>query len=129
MKLPVTRTPLQIRFMDIDMLGHVSNSVYPQFFDTGRVDFFITLTEQTGVRAPVSVVRHVEFDLLGEITLNDKPEVDTWCEAIGNTSMTMRHTVHVGDRVVAEAKLVLVFFDEETRSACPAPEGWEPSAR
>ena len=33
MQLPKTRTDIQVRFSDLDFLGHVSNSVYAQYFD------------------------------------------------------------------------------------------------
>jgi acyl-CoA thioester hydrolase len=33
-------TPIQIRFNDIDKLNHVTNSVYQQYFDLGKMDYF-----------------------------------------------------------------------------------------
>ena len=32
--------PVQIRFNDIDMLGHVNNTVYFSFFDLGKARYF-----------------------------------------------------------------------------------------
>lgn len=33
------RIPLQIRFNDIDLLGHVNNTVYFSFYDTGKARY------------------------------------------------------------------------------------------
>lgn len=32
-------TPIQIRFNDIDQLGHATNSVYQQYFDLGKMAY------------------------------------------------------------------------------------------
>ena len=34
-------TPIQIRYSDFDMGGHVHNAVYLNYFETGRVAFFL----------------------------------------------------------------------------------------
>jgi acyl-CoA thioester hydrolase len=40
MQLQHSRTDIQVRFSDLDLLGHVSNSYYAQYFDLARVTFF-----------------------------------------------------------------------------------------
>ena len=48
-------TPLQLRFNDVDALGHVNNSVYFQFFDQGRLTTQVqTLLEMPEYRAWIS---------------------------------------------------------------------------
>lgn len=32
------QTDLQIRFSDVDVLGHVNNTIYLSFYDTGKAD-------------------------------------------------------------------------------------------
>ena len=34
------RTPIQIRFNDIDGMGHVNNAIYHEYFDTARLEYF-----------------------------------------------------------------------------------------
>ena len=36
-------TSVQLRFNDIDALGHVNNSVYFQFFDLAKTEYFAGL--------------------------------------------------------------------------------------
>jgi acyl-CoA thioester hydrolase len=33
-------TPVQIRFADVDKLGHVNNAVYLSYIEVARMDFF-----------------------------------------------------------------------------------------
>lgn len=33
-------TPVQIRYTDLDLQGHVNNSVYLNFFDLAKIDYF-----------------------------------------------------------------------------------------
>ena len=39
----VSDVPIQMRFNDVDALGHVNNSMYQQYFDLGRVDYFLRM--------------------------------------------------------------------------------------
>ena len=48
------RTPLQLRFSDVDVLGHVNNTVYFAFFDTGKAHYF------TAVRGELGDWKHVD---------------------------------------------------------------------
>ena len=36
----MTTTPIQMRFADVDMLGHVNNVNQQHYFDVGKSDFF-----------------------------------------------------------------------------------------
>lgn len=33
-------TPLQLRFSDLDRLGHVNNVIYLTYFELGRINYF-----------------------------------------------------------------------------------------
>ena len=35
--------PLQIRFNDVDKFGHVNNTIYFQFYDSGKTDYVSTV--------------------------------------------------------------------------------------
>lgn len=125
MKLPAVTTAIQIRFADIDMLGHVSNSVYAQYMDLGRVDFFIELGKSEP--PPMSVVRTVQYEMLREIKLMDEAKIITWCSALSKKSMTVNMNIIVNKSCVAKGETVLIGFDEQTRRACAFPDHWQPS--
>ena len=40
------QTDLQIRFSDVDVLGHVNNTIYLSFYDTGKAWFFSNILDR-----------------------------------------------------------------------------------
>jgi acyl-CoA thioester hydrolase len=125
MKLPRVTSTIQIRFSDLDPLGHVSNSVYTQYFDLGRMDFFRKVSETSVV--PANVVATVQIDMLHEITLQDEVTVETWCSKMGNKSMTLKQNIYANGECVTKSSIVLVGFDRESRKPIALPAEWEAS--
>src|SRR5215469_13705795 len=85
------RTPIQIRFSDLDMVGHVNNVAYGYYFDTARVDYFEkALNTQVDWRqGKIMVLVHIETDFFQSTSLYDRLEVTTRVIKIGNRSVTM----------------------------------------
>ena len=125
MKRPAVQTEIQLRFTDLDPLGHVSNSVYMQYFDMGRMDFFSLISKTSD--CPSNVVASIHIDMIKEIRQGDKVHVETWCSKMGNKSMTVEQHIYAGDVCATKATLILVGFDNETRSSIALPEDWQPS--
>lgn len=123
MKLPKTRTEIQVRFSDLDMLGHVSNSVYAQYFDLARIDYFREVREFSEV--PQYVVASVKMDMLSEIRFDQQVVVETWCEGVGNKSMNIAHHLYANGECATVSRSVLVGFDTQTRKAVPLPSDWQ----
>ena len=126
MKLPITKTDIQIRFIDLDPLGHISNSIYTQYFDMGRVDFFKKIMELG--ESPTNVVVSIHIDMIKEILFTDKIYVETWCSKIGNKSMHLEQHIFSNELCVTKATVVVVAFDQKNRKSISLPKNWEPSA-
>ncbi len=126
MKLPFVKTDIQIRFTDLDPMGHVSNSVYMQYFDMGRVEFFTEISKQAGGYTS-NVVASIHIELLNEIRLSDSVYVKTWCSEIGNKSMKVEQHIFANEICATKGTLVLVGFDNEQRKPIALPDNWLPS--
>lgn len=73
-----TQLPLQIRFCDVDRLGHVNNSVHQEFFDLGRLHYFEPLLKPSpDWEGAVVILAHLEIDFLQPIFLDSKVIVYT----------------------------------------------------
>ena len=120
MKLPTVKSPVQIRFSDLDILGHVSNSIYPQYFEIGRLDWFKAIEEES----PMTVVASMTIDFLAEINIKDPIHVVTACIQKGNKSLTLSQDIYCNDQVVTKSTVVIVGFDMETRQTVSLFEGW-----
>jgi acyl-CoA thioester hydrolase len=51
-------------------------------------------------------------------------EITMWPTRVGTKSFELAYELKVGDRLVAEAKTVLVAFDYESNQSRPLPDGW-----
>lgn len=122
--LPIVKTDIQLRYSDIDMLGHVSNNKYGEFLEMGRIQWSQSIpgNEQTA-----SVVVNLNINYRGEIKFSDTVYVKTWCTKVGTTSVNLIQEVYANDRCVNSTTAVLVGFDTTTRKSVPFLTGWLPS--
>ena len=122
MKLPIVDTAIQVRFADLDMLGHVSNTVYGQYFEMGRVAWFKQVVD-----CPATVVASVTIDFIAEVLLHDEVLVRTSCIHKGTKSLKLQHFLYANGKLCAKSAAVLVGFDKESRASIALPSAWEPS--
>ncbi len=125
MKLPKVSTDIQIRYSDIDQYGHVSNSVYSQYFDIGRIHFFTELRKITEV--PNMVIVSIKMDMLKEIRFKDQVVIKTRCSKMGNKSMTFEQNIFSNNKLAAKGVVISAGFNPETRKAIKLPEDWQES--
>lgn len=126
-KLPKHNTEVQIRFNDIDGLGHVNNSVYAQYFDMGRQNYFETLKE-----GPIEwkdaglIIASTHTDFLFPIFLKDQIKVGTQIINIGNKSLQMEQIIFDAFtlQVKATCQSVMVGFDPSTNESMVIPDFW-----
>ena len=121
--LPTSKCEIQLRYSDLDPMGHVSNHIYGQYFELARTEWLKQITGDY----PSSVVANINIDYLAEIRPGDKIHVITYCTKVGNKSIQLMQEAYANDRLVTRASVVLVGFDRKTRETVPLLPGWEPS--
>jgi len=120
-------TPVQIRFSDCDMLGHVNNAIYQQYFDFARLQYFRrVLGSELDLGRYAVMVATITIDYLSPIPLNDDIEIYTRIDTIGNKSMGMIQQVYSksAKEIRASNRAVLVCFSAEKRSSVALPDSW-----
>ena len=114
----VHRTPIQLRFADIDMLGHVNNVAYASYVETARVEFLRSLGEEvTSI-----IVAHLALDYRRPVHVGRALSVDTWVEKIGRTSVTLQQVVWADADRATDVRSVLVFYDYARGAPMPVPD-------
>lgn len=118
--------PLQLRFNDIDMMGHVNNAVIMEFFDLGKSTYF----SEAGL--PVRpdegdfcvVVVHVEVDFHSQIRWNDHIAVTTFVSNWGHKSLRVKQQVVNTDtnEPCATCSTVMSGYSRESGSSAVIPE-------
>lgn len=126
-------TAVQLRFNDIDALGHVNNSVYFQFFDLAKTEYFKGLNVQADIdwRRPTVIIANVNCSFLSPTLFNEPVEVLTQCARLGNKSLTLlQHLVNSETHEVkATCATVMVNMDPETNQPSPIPQVWRDAFR
>jgi acyl-CoA thioester hydrolase len=109
--------PVDVRWRDVDALGHVNHAVFLTYLEEGRDAFF---TRALG-GDPLYVVARLEVDLRAEVRYPDRRvRVRIAVERLGTTSLTTRETVLTpSGEVAAEARVVTVRWDAGRRKPVP----------
>jgi len=109
-----------VRFRDVDSLGHVNNAVYLTYLEQARVAFLaphdISYTEM--------ILARCEIDFRDQVSVGEVVEISLRPTRIGTRSFELGYEMKVGDRLVAEAKTVLVAYDYERSESVPLPDAW-----
>jgi len=105
--------PVDVRWRDVDALGHVNHAVFLTYLEEGRDAFYV----QALGRDPHYVVARVEIDMRAEVLYADrKLQVRIEVEQVGTTSLTTRETIlTLAGVTAAEARVVTVLWDVGAR--------------
>jgi acyl-CoA thioester hydrolase len=101
----------RVRFRDVDAMGHVNNAVYSTYLEQARIGIL-------GGLEPFILAR-VEIDFRAPLQEGEEVEVRSRCSHVGTKSFELQHEVWSSDRLVAEAKSVLVGYDYERDASVP----------
>lgn len=121
------KMPLQIRFNDVDVLGHVNNTVYMAFYDTGKASF---MTEILGRKIDWTdvdtVVANIDCAFIAPIFYGEDIEVLTCCRSIHDKSFKLLQMIRESKtlQVKSVCETVMVSFDAHTQKAVPLSEEW-----
>lgn len=127
------RTPVQIRFKDVDKMGHVNNANHFTYFELARMKYFddVVGMKIDWVKQGVILAR-VEIDYKAPILLEDNITVLSKCTRFGTKSFDITHSIvrseNGKETEVASGKSVVVCFDYEKQMTIPIPEEWKKKA-
>jgi len=113
------RIDVELRWRDLDFLGHLNQAVYHELLEEGRGALF----ERLGVMENgfFFVLARVELDHRQEIRRDHGPvALVQRVEAVGRSSVTISHEIVRNDgEVAAHGRSVLVAWDREARRSRP----------
>ncbi len=118
--------PIQIRFNDIDQMGHVNNAVIMEYFDLGKSHYFadagLPVTQEEGDFTVVIV--HIEVDFHAQIRYHDNIAVTSHIAHFGNKSLCVKQQVINTDtqQPLASCTTVMSGYSRQTRSAAVIPD-------
>lgn len=114
---------LQVRFSDCDMMQHVNNAVYLNYFEEARIHYFQQMigTDWDWKRNGV-ILRKNELEYLKPVFLHDPVEIFVYLKHIGEKSFTLSYEVKVLNEVRTTGSSVLVCYDSVNKSSISIPK-------
>ena len=118
------KTPITIRFSDIDAVGHVNNAVYLTYFEDARLNYWREAINWN-LRLRGIIVGRSEVNYLKPITLDDKIFCYVRTTRMGNSSFDIMHVlVRVtpnGEEICTTGKTVCISYDYSSNKSIPIP--------
>jgi acyl-CoA thioester hydrolase len=110
-----------VRFRDLDSLAHMNNAVYSTFIEQARIAFL----SPHGADAENMILARLEIDFRSPAELGETIEISVTPTRVGTKSFDLEYVLRAGERVVAEAKTVLVAYDYERARSVEIPTAWK----
>lgn len=119
---------IQLRWRDLDPLGHVNNAVFASYLETARVGYFRALYGDVAPTDFNIILARVEIDYLAPILLTDKPRCRIGINQVGKKSFTFDYLLERGSdgKALARARTVQVCYNyKEERTVPLSEEMWQ----
>lgn len=117
--------PIQTRWADNDLYGHVNNVIYYSYFDTAANALLIQKAAFDIHHSPIiGLVVNSSCHFLQELTYPEIIEVGVAIEKIGNSSLTYNLAIFKQgqDQAAAQGQFVHVFVDRQSKKSTPIPQ-------
>jgi acyl-CoA thioester hydrolase len=118
--------PIQIRFSDTDMLGHVNNTAFQQFYDNGKVRYFNTVLGKHDWENSALVLVSLTINFMGQLYLDSNISVKTRTIEIGNKSLILEQQIvdNISGEIRSSCKATLVCFSQKLNESVQIPSEW-----
>ncbi|MDX6484879.1 MAG: acyl-CoA thioester hydrolase [Gaiellaceae bacterium] len=110
-----------VRFRDLDGMGHVNNAVFSTYLEQARLAWF---GEAESLPLEDVILARTEIDFRSPVSVGEIVEVGVRPARLGTKSFELEYELHAGDRLVAEARSVLVGYDYDRGESVAIPDRW-----
>ncbi|MBZ0277427.1 MAG: acyl-CoA thioesterase [Anaerolineae bacterium] len=123
------RVPIEVRFGDLDAMGHVNNAKYLTYLETARIRYVHEVCAPHTTWADMSMIlAKVTIEYKAPLVYGDAVEAWTRVSRIGNKSFEVEHIitrlVEGSPEVAATCSSTLVAFDYHANRSIPLPDSW-----
>lgn len=117
-------TPVDVRFRDLDAMGHVNNAVFFTYFEEGRLALFSSTSPAEKFPGFDFILAHTSCDYLKPVTIDDQLTLQIRADRIGAKSFTLGYAVldRKDDHAMfATGTSVQVCYDYGRQKTMPVP--------
>lgn len=107
-------------------MGHVSNTVYQNYYDSGKVNYFDEVLPDMDFTSIGVVGASVKIEYLKPIFMKTRILVESRVAVLGNKSLTMEHQLvnELTGEILSTCEAVLVCYAIKEQLSIPIPENW-----
>ncbi len=116
---------IEVRFRDIDSMGHVNNAVFLTYFEEGRKIFLRDVLTIVDPKDYPFILAHIDCDFLKPMKLGDSPVLEVWIGEIREKSFafTYRIVERLDESIVyGKGESIMVLFDYKKNKSIPIPK-------
>lgn len=111
---------IEMRWVDLDSLGHVNNAVIVTYFETARAKF----VQKWGVSKMMFILASIKVDYIQQINYPNNLIVGQKIKKIGTKSLTVQSALFLNENTTpaAIAEVILVAFDYTKQLSIEIPK-------
>lgn len=114
--------PVNVRFNDIDVFGHVNNALYLSYFEEARMTFFneVLGLKHDWIKQGLILARAV-VEYKSPLLLNETALIKVHCSNVGNKSFTLSYSIYNSEnkKIYCTGETTIVMFDYSVKQSIP----------
>lgn len=120
---------IQVRWGDLDAMGHVNNATYLTYLEQARISYFTAVGLWDGTERGIApIMAKVTLDYRRPLFATDEVYVCTRTIRLGNRSFEQEQRIVTtgadGLQVAAQSMIILVSYDYAAGTSVPIPQAW-----
>jgi acyl-CoA thioester hydrolase len=119
-------TTLEVRWRDLDVMGHVNNAIFMTYLEQGRIHYLQEVRGTQIVPEEVGfIIAEITCTYLSPLVLGERVTIHARISELGNSSFVFEYRMEGEDgRVAATGRSVQVCYDYQADRSIPIPAEW-----
>jgi len=121
----VHQTTVQLRWGDMDMMGHINNTLYFRYMEIARLEWIFSTGASTDLDGDGPVIVNAFCNFLRQLEYPGDVRVTVYVAEPGRSSFDSYHTIERTDEpgvLYAEGGARIVWTDFKQRKSAPIPD-------
>lgn len=122
---PIIEIDIEVRFKDVDAMGHVNNAVYFTYFEEGRKHLFFKHLQSREQANFNFILAHISCDYKRPIQMVDSPRLTVFVNKIGTKSFGLVYRLidlTANEGIYALGESIQVSYNYQRGRSVPLPD-------
>ncbi len=114
--------PVEVRFRDLDVFGHVNNAVVFTYAEIARINYMVAADirlPHANLQSVAFIAAHLSCDFRNPILYGQSVEVGVGISEVRQSSLRLEHRIEADGELAAEGHCILVRYDYTAGHSIP----------